>query len=56
MKLLGVIKIKTYDTHLSLNNRTIEFSLTFGKMEIKAVAKNKITGRVYNETTFELDL
>jgi hypothetical protein len=54
MKLLGVIKIKTHDTHLGLN-RPIEFSLAFGKMEIKAIAKNKLTDEVYNETTFELE-
>ncbi|CAG8780787.1 15695_t:CDS:2, partial [Rhizophagus irregularis] len=42
MRLLGVIKVKTYDTHLGLN-RPIEFSLAFGKVEIKATAKNKST-------------
>ncbi|RIA79237.1 hypothetical protein C1645_794698 [Glomus cerebriforme] len=54
MKLLGKIMVKTDDTHLGLN-RPIEFSLTFGKMEIKAIAKNKRTGRIYRKTTFELD-
>ncbi|CAB4438809.1 unnamed protein product [Rhizophagus irregularis] len=51
----GVIRVKTYDTHLGLN-RPIEFSLAFGKVEIKATAKNKSTGEIYNETTFELTL
>ncbi|CAB4494375.1 unnamed protein product [Rhizophagus irregularis] len=55
MRLLGVIKVKTYDTHLGLN-RPIEFSLAFGKVEIKATAKNKSTGEIYNETTLELTL
>ncbi|CAB4438860.1 unnamed protein product [Rhizophagus irregularis] len=55
MRLLGVIRVKTYDTHLGLN-RPIEFSLAFGKVEIKATAKNKSTGEIYNETTFELTL
>jgi len=55
MKKLGALKIKTNDSHLGLD-RPIEFSLTFGKMEIKATAKNKNTGKIYKETTFELDL
>ncbi|CAB4381861.1 unnamed protein product [Rhizophagus irregularis] len=55
MRLLGVIRVKTYDTHLGLN-RPIEFSLAFGKVEIKATAKNKSTGEIYNETTLELTL
>jgi hypothetical protein len=55
MRLLGIIRVKTHDTHLGLN-RPIEFSLTFGKVEIKAIARNKSTGEIYNETTFELDL
>ncbi|GES97076.1 hypothetical protein GLOIN_2v1646273 [Rhizophagus clarus] len=55
MRLLGVIRVRTHDTHLGLN-RPIEFSLTFGKMEIKATAINKLTREIYEETTFELDL
>ncbi|CAI2174732.1 1672_t:CDS:2 [Funneliformis geosporum] len=55
MKLLGTLRVRATDTHLGLN-RPIEFLLAFGKMEIKATAKNKRTGRVYNETTFDLDI
>lgn len=55
MKLLGTLRIKTPDTHLGLS-RPVEFSLTFAKMEIKATAKNKRNGKIYDETTFELDL
>ncbi|CAI2184962.1 9435_t:CDS:2 [Funneliformis geosporum] len=55
MKLLGILKIKTDDTHLGLN-RPIEFALTFGKMEIKATAKNKKNGKIYQESNFELNI
>jgi len=55
MKLLGTLRINTPDTHLGLN-RPVEFSLTFAKMEIKATAKNKRNGKIYDETTFELDI
>jgi len=55
MKLLGALKIRKHDNHSGLNH-PIEFSLTFGKMEIKATAKNKRTGKIYNETTFILDI
>lgn len=55
MKLLGTLRINTPDTHYGLN-RQIEFSLTFAKMEIKATAKNKRNGIIYDETTFELDI
>ncbi|GBC08153.1 hypothetical protein RclHR1_07930010 [Rhizophagus clarus] len=55
MKLLGTLRINTPDTHLGLN-RPVEFSLTFAKMEIKATARNKRNGKIYDETTFELDI
>lgn len=55
MKLLGTLKIKTNDKYLGLN-RPIEFALTFGKMEIKATAKNKTSGKIYQESTFELNI
>ncbi|RIA83511.1 hypothetical protein C1645_880455 [Glomus cerebriforme] len=55
MKLLGTLRINTPDTHLGLN-RPVEFSLTFAKMEIKATSRNKRNGKIYDETTFELDI
>jgi hypothetical protein len=55
MELLGTLHIHTPDTHFGLN-RQIEFSLTFAKMEIKATARNKRNGMIYDETTFELDI
>jgi hypothetical protein len=50
MKELGTLKIRKHDDDI------IEFSLTFFRMEIKATAKNKRTGVIYNETTFTLDI
>ncbi|CAG8563425.1 5605_t:CDS:10 [Ambispora gerdemannii] len=41
---LGKLQI---DTYLGIN-RPIEFSLTFGKMELKASAHNKTTGQMYH--------
>ncbi|RIA79148.1 hypothetical protein C1645_882813 [Glomus cerebriforme] len=55
MKLLGILRIKTNNVQLDINH-PIEFSLTFGEMEIKATAKNKKTGKIYNETIFDLDI
>jgi hypothetical protein len=55
MKLLGTLRIHTPDTRFGLN-RLIEFSLTFAKMEIKATARNKRNGTIYDETNFELDI
>ncbi|CAG8466449.1 13754_t:CDS:1, partial [Funneliformis caledonium] len=55
MKLFGTLKIKTNDKYLGLN-RPIEFAFTFGKMEIKATAKNKTSDKIYQESTFELNI
>jgi len=55
VRLLGHLRIKMPDIELGLN-RPIEFSLTFANMEIKAKAINKLNGRLYDETTFDLDI
>ncbi|CAG8494715.1 11419_t:CDS:10 [Ambispora leptoticha] len=44
---LGKLQIDLPDTYLGIN-RPIEFSLTFGKMELKASAHNKTTGQMYH--------
>ncbi|CAG8475320.1 4773_t:CDS:2, partial [Racocetra fulgida] len=55
MRILGTLKI-ALSKALSLGrDRPVEFELTFGTMEIKASARNKITGETYR-TTFELDV
>jgi hypothetical protein len=56
MKQLGTLRIVRGNEKRSTSNNRIEFSLTFGKMEIKASAKNKETGKIYKETTFILDI
>ncbi|PKC15664.1 hypothetical protein RhiirA5_483486 [Rhizophagus irregularis] len=56
MKQLGTLRIVRSNNERSGINKRIEFSLTFGRMEIKATAKNKETGKIYNETTFILDI
>ncbi|KAG9298803.1 hypothetical protein G9A89_015824 [Geosiphon pyriformis] len=43
---LGSLRIDLPDTNLGIN-RPIEFSLTFGKYNLKAKARNKLTDRVY---------
>ncbi|KAF0385583.1 actin-like ATPase domain-containing protein [Gigaspora margarita] len=55
MRLLGTLKI-TLSKWLSRGrDRPVEFGLTFGTMEIKATAKNKLTNETCH-TTFELDI
>ncbi|CAI2198468.1 2387_t:CDS:1, partial [Funneliformis geosporum] len=52
MKLLGKLKIDwSEDKHVM--NRPTTFKLAFGRMEIKATAKNEINGQTY-ETSFDL--
>ncbi|CAG8789937.1 19187_t:CDS:1, partial [Racocetra fulgida] len=53
MKMLGKMKIDLPDPHRG-KNRLVEFTLTFGTMEVKATAVNKRTGQVY-ESTFVLE-
>jgi len=53
-KHLGTLKIDLPDVQLG-SKRLVEFYLTFGTMEIKATAKNKNSGLIY-QTTFNLDL
>ncbi|CAG8594362.1 18090_t:CDS:2 [Acaulospora morrowiae] len=53
VQLLGTIIFDLPDPELGLN-RLVHFSLTFGKGEIRANAKNLKTGRTYG-TTFELN-
>ncbi|CAG8598917.1 6205_t:CDS:2, partial [Scutellospora calospora] len=55
MKLLGTLRIELSNAPTLGRERPVEFALTFGTMEIKATAKNKLTQEVYN-TTFELDV
>ncbi|RIA89188.1 hypothetical protein C1645_825213 [Glomus cerebriforme] len=52
-KYLGTLKIDLPDKQLG-SKRLVEFYLTFGTMEIKATAKNKKSGLVY-QTTLNLD-
>ncbi|CAG8630288.1 10726_t:CDS:2 [Paraglomus brasilianum] len=54
MELFGQLSIELPDTNLGLA-RPVDFSLTFGKMEVKAQAKNKLTGKTY-EASFALEL
>ncbi|CAG8547937.1 15916_t:CDS:2 [Acaulospora colombiana] len=53
MRMLGKMKIDLPDPHRG-KNRLVEFTLTFGTMEIKATAVNKRTGQVY-ESSFILE-
>ncbi|CAG8657378.1 4405_t:CDS:2 [Cetraspora pellucida] len=55
MRILGTLKIALSRTPSLGRERPVEFGLTFGTMEIKATAKNKVTGEIYH-TTFELDV
>ncbi|CAG8525150.1 8434_t:CDS:10 [Ambispora leptoticha] len=48
----GVRFLDLPDVHLGIN-RPIEFGLTFGKMELKATARNKTTGQIY-QTSWRL--
>ncbi|CAI2162478.1 10849_t:CDS:2 [Funneliformis geosporum] len=52
MRCLGTFRIDLPDTHFGLN-RTVKFSLIFGKMELVAKAINLQTGKIY-ETSFDL--
>ncbi|KAG9298805.1 hypothetical protein G9A89_015826 [Geosiphon pyriformis] len=52
VRFLGDLRIDLPDVHLGIN-RPIEFGLTFGKMELKATARNKTTGQVY-QTSWKL--
>ncbi|GBC35700.2 hypothetical protein GLOIN_2v1502209 [Rhizophagus irregularis DAOM 181602=DAOM 197198] len=54
MKLHGTLNIDLPDVHLG-EDREVEFSLIFGKMELVAKAKNLRNGSIYN-TSFDLDL
>jgi hypothetical protein len=54
MEKLGNLLITLPDVHLGLN-RPVLFSLTFGRMEIIATAKNKLNGQNY-QTTLKLDI
>ncbi|CAG8775401.1 1801_t:CDS:1, partial [Acaulospora morrowiae] len=53
MKMLGKMKIDLPDPQRG-KNRLVEFTLTFGTMEVKATAINKRTGQTY-ESTFILE-
>ncbi|CAH1759986.1 10581_t:CDS:2 [Entrophospora sp. SA101] len=53
MRSLGTLKIDLSDINLGAK-RLVEFSLTFGAMEIKATAKNKKTGVIY-QTNLQLE-
>ncbi|CAG8533952.1 13632_t:CDS:2 [Funneliformis mosseae] len=55
VKLLGTLRILMPDIKDGLN-RPIEFSLTFARLEVKATAINKRNGKIYDETSFELDI
>ncbi|CAG8519740.1 9075_t:CDS:10 [Cetraspora pellucida] len=55
MRILGTLKIALSRTPSLGRERPVEFGLTFGTMEIKATAKNKVTGEIYH-ATFELDV
>ncbi|CAG8439356.1 13748_t:CDS:2 [Funneliformis caledonium] len=52
-KLLGTLKVDLPDKQFC-SKRKVEFDLTFGTMEIKATARNKKSGLVY-QTTLNLD-
>ncbi|CAG8532487.1 8694_t:CDS:2, partial [Paraglomus occultum] len=52
MKLLGELEVTASDTENGLN-RPVEFSLSFGNMEVKASARNQKTGKIY-KTSFNL--
>ena len=52
MKLLGTLHIELPG---SGTDRPVLFGLTFGKMEITATSKNKLTGQIY-KSTFKLNL
>jgi hypothetical protein len=54
MRLLGRMRVDLPDPQLG-KDRLVQFSLCFGQMEIKAMARNLRTGHVY-QTTFELEL
>ncbi|CAG8555056.1 539_t:CDS:2 [Acaulospora morrowiae] len=54
MHLLGTLKVDLPDAHLGFD-RIVEYTLSFGKMEINGIAKNTTNGNVYN-TTFTLDM
>ncbi|CAB4473660.1 unnamed protein product [Rhizophagus irregularis] len=53
MKMLGKMKIDLPDPQRG-KNRLVEFTLTFGTMEVKATAINKRTGQIY-ESSFILE-
>ncbi|RHZ71894.1 hypothetical protein Glove_249g8 [Diversispora epigaea] len=53
MRMLGKMKIDLPDPQRG-KNRLVEFTLTFGTMEVKATAINKRTGQVY-ESSFVLE-
>ncbi|CAG8479119.1 11585_t:CDS:10 [Ambispora gerdemannii] len=53
MKQIGKLTAELPDVYLG-KNRPIEFSLTFGKIEIRATARNRTSGEVY-ETSFDLE-
>ncbi|PKY39927.1 actin-like ATPase domain-containing protein [Rhizophagus irregularis] len=54
MEYLGKLKINLPDVHLGYD-RPLKFGLSFGKMEIKATARNTKNGQSYL-TTFEIDI
>ncbi|CAB4437247.1 unnamed protein product [Rhizophagus irregularis] len=54
MEYLGKLKINLPDVHLGYD-RPLKFGLSFGKMEIKATARNTKNGQNYL-TTFEIDI
>ncbi|CAG8462049.1 8840_t:CDS:2 [Gigaspora margarita] len=47
MQLLGTLKVNLSKIPFRGRDRPVEFSLTFGTMEIKAMAKNKLTNDEY---------
>lgn len=54
----GVDKLDTWCVDLPATNqkRFVSFVLTFGSVEIEAVAQNPNTGEIMDETTFDLDI
>ncbi|CAG8460451.1 1245_t:CDS:2 [Paraglomus brasilianum] len=55
MRLLGKLQIYLSPPRHLQDNRHVEFSLMFGKMEVKAIARNTDTGEICH-TSFVLDI
>ena len=54
----GVNKLDSWCVDIPVTNekRSISFILTFGNVEIEAIAQNTNTGEIFDETTFDLDI